>query len=103
MDLSKRKKVILYSLIREYIESASPVSSQALEENYDFDVCSATIRREMHSLTKEGFLYQMHVSGGRIPTDKGYRFFVDNLISKIKKESKSVNEKRKEAKLKKLK
>lgn len=87
MGLTKRQKVILDLLIREYIEKASPVSSQALEESYDFDICSATIRREMQFLTKEGFLYQMHVSGGRMPTDKGYRFFVDNLIKEHKREN----------------
>ncbi len=97
MGLTKRQKIILDLLIREYIETASPVSSQTLEESYDFDVCSATIRREMQFLTKEGFLYQMHVSGGRMPTDKGYRFFVDNLIKERKRE------KVRKAKLKELK
>ncbi len=90
MGLTKRQKIILNTLIKEYIDNASPVSSQVLEESYNFNVCSATIRREMQLLTKEGFLYQIHISGGRMPTDKGYRFFVDHLIKKREEEEDQV-------------
>lgn len=69
-------------VIRDYIESARPVSSQYLEERYDFGICPATIRNEMQKLTDMGFLRQPHTSAGRIPTDMGYRLFVDSLMQK---------------------
>ncbi len=80
--ITERQESILETIINEYIESARPVSSQLIEKKYDFDVCPATIRNEMQKLTELGFLYQPHTSAGRIPTDKGYRFFVDNLLEK---------------------
>ena len=67
------------TIIREYIQSARPVSSQYLGEKYDFGICPASIRIEMQKLTDDGFLTQPHTSAGRIPTDKGYRLFVDQL------------------------
>jgi len=82
MELVKRQKEILNSVIEEYINSAQPVSSQLLENKYDFGICPATIRIEMQKLTDKGFLCQPHTSAGRVPTDKGYRFFVDNLLEK---------------------
>ncbi len=80
--ITERQKSILERVIEEHINSAYPVSSQLIEKNYDFRVCPATIRSEMQRLTESGFLYQPHTSAGRIPTDKGYRFFVDNLLEK---------------------
>ena len=68
-------------IVKEYIDSAEPVSSQLLEKKYDFDISPATIRIEMQKLTDKGFLLQPHTSAGRIPSDKGYRFYVDNLKS----------------------
>ena len=82
MEPVKRQKEILNSVIEEYINSAQPVSSQLLEKKYDFGICPATIRIEMQKLTDKGFLCQPHTSAGRVPTDKGYRFFVDNLLEK---------------------
>jgi len=86
---TKRQNLILDKIIKEYIDSAEPVSSRKLEKKYDFGICPATIRIEMQKLTDKGFLYQPHTSAGRIPTDKGYRFFVDKLfkeeISEFKK------------------
>jgi len=79
MDISNRQKSILDTIIREYVESAKPVSSQYLGQKYDFGICPASIRIEMQRLTDDGFLVQPHTSAGRIPTDKGYRFFVDEL------------------------
>lgn len=70
---------MLNSLIGEYVKSAQPVSSQLLEKKCDFGVCPATIRIEMQKLTDAGLIFQPHTSSGRVPTDKGYRFFVDNL------------------------
>lgn len=80
MELTKRQKLILDKIVEEYIGSASPVSSQLVEKNYDFGVCPATIRIEMQKLTDKSYLYQPHTSAGRVPTDKAYRFFVDELL-----------------------
>jgi heat-inducible transcriptional repressor len=80
MELSARQKNILDIVIRDYIESARPVSSQYLENRYDFGICPATIRNEMQKLTDLGYLSQPHTSAGRVPTDKGYRLFVDSLM-----------------------
>ena len=78
--LSERQEQILNLLVQEYIDSAEPVSSQSLEKKHKFGVCPATIRIEMQKLTNDGYLGQPHTSAGRIPTDKGYRFFVDHLL-----------------------
>lgn len=80
MPITERQELILNKIIQEYIHSAQPVSSQLLEKKYDFGVCPATIRNEMQKLTEKGFLFQPHTSAGRVPSDKGYRFFVDDLI-----------------------
>ena len=82
MKTSERQEKILNTIVREYVDSAQPVSSQSLEKKYDFGICPATIRIEMQKLTDTGFLYQPHTSAGRVPTDKGYRFFVDNLFAR---------------------
>ena len=68
------------SVVREYVDSAIPVSSSLLVEKYDFGLSPATIRTEMAELENEGYLYQPHTSAGRIPTDKGFRYFVDVLM-----------------------
>ncbi len=93
-DLTERQKNILEIVIREYIENASPISSKYIEEEYDLGVSPATIRGELFELIERGYLCQLHTSSGRVPTDKGYRFFVDILIEKeIKRmEKKFVNE-----------
>lgn len=80
MPITNRQKLILNTVIDEYIDSAKPVGSFLLEEKYDFDVSPATIRNELLKLTKEGYLLQPHTSAGRMPTDKGYRFFVDEFL-----------------------
>lgn len=79
MKLTQRQEKILNTVIGEYVELAQPVSSQWLEKKYDFGIKPAMIRIEMQKLTDDGFLHQPHTSAGRVPTDKGYRFFVDNL------------------------
>ena len=79
----------------EYIDSACPVSSQLIEKKRGFDFCSATIRHEMQKLTEMGFLHQPHISAGRIPTDKAYRFFVNYLLEKEKATQKASLEIRK--------
>lgn len=80
MGITPRQAEILNQIVQEYIKSAQPVSSQLIEKKSDFGICSATIRIEMQKLTNKGFLYQPHTSAGRIPTDKGYRFFVDRIL-----------------------
>lgn len=82
MTMTKRQGKLLDKIIREYINSALPVSSQLLDERYNFGISPATLRIEMQKLTDRGFLYQPHTSAGRVPTDKGYRFFVDELFEK---------------------
>jgi heat-inducible transcriptional repressor len=77
---NERQKLILETIIKEYINSAEPISSKKLEEKYNFGICPATIRNEMQRLTDFGFLSQPHTSAGRVPTDKAYRFFVNNIL-----------------------
>jgi len=84
--ITERQSEILDRIIKEYIACARPVSSQLLEKKHDFDLSSATIRNEMQKLTDKGYLFQPHTSAGRLPTDKGYRLFVDRLLEKELKE-----------------
>ncbi len=77
--LGARKAAILNAVVTEYIASAQPVGSQHVVDAPGVSVSSATVRSDMASLEREGFLAQPHTSAGRIPTDKGYRFFVDHL------------------------
>ncbi|NBY45333.1 MAG: heat-inducible transcription repressor HrcA [Acidimicrobiia bacterium] len=78
--LDDRKTAILRAVVEEYIATAQPVGSAHIANNRDFAVSSATVRNDMASLEREGYLMHPHTSAGRIPTDKGYRFFVDNLV-----------------------
>ncbi len=80
MNLDERKKKILASVVEGYIASAEPVGSKTLVEKYNLDYSPATIRNEMKILEDSGFLEQPHVSAGRIPSSKGYRYYVDNLM-----------------------
>lgn len=75
--MTERQKQILYAIVEQYAEVASPVGSSLLAKV--FDVSSATIRTEMAELERMGFIAQPHTSAGRIPTDKGYRFYVNHL------------------------
>jgi len=80
-DLSNRQKQILWIVTKEYIDSAQPVgSSNIICHHDDIECSSATIRKELASLEELGFLTHPHTSAGRIPTDKGYRFYIDNLM-----------------------
>ncbi len=78
-ELDDRKAAILEAVVTEYIGTAQPVGSHHVATAAGINVSSATIRSEMVALEREGFLVQPHTSAGRIPTDKGYRFFVDQL------------------------
>ena len=77
--LDERKAAILRVVVEEYIETAQPVGSSHVAAVPDLSVSSATVRNEMAVLERDGYLVQPHTSAGRIPTDKGYRFFVDTL------------------------
>ena len=79
MTLDERKAAILRAVVEEYIETAQPVGSSHVVRTAGVAVSSATVRNEMAQLEREGYLVQPHTSAGRIPTDKGYRFFVDQL------------------------
>ena len=78
--LDDRKKKVLQAIVEEYINTAEPVSSNALISKYDLNYSSATIRNEMADLEKKGLLDKMHTSSGRVPSAKGYRYYVDELI-----------------------
>lgn len=78
--LSTRKQKILGAVINDYLHTAEPVSSDKIQKRYLVDVSPATIRNELAALEKEGFLTHPHTSAGRIPSDMGYRFFVDELM-----------------------
>lgn len=95
MALEERKKLILKAVIDSYIETAEPIGSKTLAIQNNFNISSATIRNEMSELEERGYLIHPHTSAGRIPTDKGYREYVDNLVMIPKmspKEYKKVHE-----------
>ncbi|PSB08116.1 heat-inducible transcriptional repressor HrcA [Pleurocapsa sp. CCALA 161] len=79
-ELSARHQNILKATIKHYIATAEPVASKTLAQQYDFNVSSATIRNVMGRLESAGLLYQPHASAGRVPSDSGYRTYVDHLI-----------------------
>lgn len=81
MVLDERKKQILQAVIEEYIGTAEPVSSGTIVEKYDLGFSSATIRNDMADLEHEGYLEKPHTSAGRVPSVKGYRFYVDELLN----------------------
>lgn len=78
--INNRKKKILQAIVDEYVDTAEPVSSGAIVKKYGIDYSSATIRNEMSELEKEGYLDKVHTSSGRVPSAKGYRLYVDELL-----------------------
>src|SRR5215472_2527789 len=78
--LDKRKAYILATVVYEYAATAEPVGSQALTQKYNLGISSATVRNEMAELEAGGYLVQPHTSAGRIPSDAGYRTYVDQLM-----------------------
>ncbi|MBV8952092.1 MAG: heat-inducible transcription repressor HrcA [Actinobacteria bacterium] len=80
-DLDERKASILRAVVEEYVETAQPVGSGTIARSRDLGVSSATVRNDMTVLEREGYLVQPHTSAGRIPTDMGYRFFVDHFTN----------------------
>ena len=83
VDLDARKAAILEAVVAAHVDTAQPVGSSAVAASADLDVSSATVRSEMVALERDGYLAQPHTSAGRIPTDKGYRYFVDHLQSGV--------------------
>lgn len=81
MDINQRHKLILDAIVSMYIKDQEPIASQALQDALNISVSSATLRNEMARLTKLGYLNQPHVSAGRVPTNKAYRYYVENLDS----------------------
>src|SRR5579884_506371 len=78
--LSQRKQQILRALVQEYIQTALPVASETLVRKYGLHFSSATVRHELAGLEEAGLIYQPHTSAGRVPTDLGYRYFVEHLV-----------------------
>jgi len=83
VKLSERSQNILEAIVLEYIRSAFPVGSQTLTKNLAFRLSSATIRNIMADLEETGYLFQPHTSAGRVPTEKGFRFYVDRLMEEV--------------------
>jgi heat-inducible transcriptional repressor len=79
-ELGEREKGVLRAVVQEYITTGGPVGSQQLSRKAEFDVSSATLRNVLADLEELGFLEKPHTSAGRIPTDRGYRFYVDTLV-----------------------
>lgn len=89
MELDERKEKILKAIIQTYLETGEPVGSRTISKYSDLKLSSATIRNEMSDLEELGYIIQPHTSAGRIPSDKGYRFYVDQII---KEKDSQVNE-----------
>ena len=95
MGLNERKKKILRAVVESYVQTAEPVGSKAILELADLNVSSATIRNELADLTEQGYLEQPHTSAGRIPSPKGYRLYVNELMEEQRlslEETRQINE-----------
>ena len=95
MGLSERKKKILRAVVESYVQTAEPVGSKAILELADLNVSSATIRNELADLTDQGYLEQPHTSAGRIPSARGYRLYVNELMEEQRlsmEETRQINE-----------
>ena len=77
--IEDRKLAVLRAIVEDYVATQEPVGSKALVERHQLGVSPATVRNDMAALEEEGYITQPHTSAGRIPTDKGYRLFVDRL------------------------
>lgn len=86
MQLDERKTKILQAIIRNYLETGEPVGSRTISKYTDLNLSSATIRNEMADLEEMGYILQPHTSAGRIPSDKGYRFYVDTMMADRERE-----------------
>src|SRR5436190_13546607 len=79
MELDERKAAVLRAIVEEHVATAQPVASQTVSRSPGMKVSSATVRNEMTVLEREGYIKAPHTSAGRIPTDLGYRYFVDHF------------------------
>ena len=92
MELDARKVTILKAIIKTYLETGEPVGSRTISKFSDLKLSSATIRNEMSDLEEMGYIIQPHTSAGRIPSDKGYRFYVDQILSEKDQEVTEMKE-----------
>ena len=92
MDLDERKRKILHAIIQTYLETGEPVGSRTISKYSDLKLSSATIRNEMSDLEEMGYIIQPHTSAGRIPSDKGYRLYVDHLMQEKEREVTELKE-----------
>ena len=92
MQLDERKTKILQAIIRNYLETGEPVGSRTISKYTDLNLSSATIRNEMADLEEMGYIIQPHTSAGRIPSDKGYRLYVDTMMEQKDKELQEMKE-----------
>lgn len=92
MQLSERKYKILQAIIRNYLETGEPVGSRTISKYTDLNLSSATIRNEMADLEELGYILQPHTSAGRIPSDKGYRLYVDKMMEEKEREVAEMKE-----------
>ena len=92
MQLDDRKTKILYAIIKTYLETGEPVGSRTISKYADLNLSSATIRNEMSDLEEMGYILQPHTSAGRIPSDKGYRFYVDQMMEDKEREVTEMKE-----------
>lgn len=92
MELDERKLKILQAIIRTYLETGEPVGSRTISKYTDLNLSSATIRNEMSDLEEMGYILQPHTSAGRIPSDKGYRLYVDELMKEKEQQVASIQE-----------
>lgn len=90
VELSERKHIILRAIIQNYLETGEPVGSRTLSKSTDLKLSSATIRNEMADLEDLGYIFQPHTSAGRIPSDKGYRLYVDMLMQDKEQELEEI-------------
>ena len=91
-SLSERKLTILKAIIQNYLETGEPVGSRTLSKYTDLNLSSATIRNEMADLEDLGYIFQPHTSAGRIPSDKGYRLYVDTMMEEKQREITEMKE-----------
>ncbi len=90
--ISERNKNLLEIIIKEYLQTSSPVSSGSLVKKYKIPFSSATVRNQMMELEDDGFIYQPHTSAGRLPTEQAYQLFLDELLTKKESVSLSAEE-----------
>ena len=92
MQLDDRKIKIMQAIIRNYLETGEPVGSRTISKYTDLNLSSATIRNEMADLEELGYILQPHTSAGRIPSDKGYRLYVDHMMAEKEQEVNEMKE-----------